>query len=94
MFSYTFNNYSKNLVLEETLNIESKMNEYMMLGLRKIEGISIIEFEKIFNQNPVIKYGEDLKELSKQGLIRVINDSIQLTSKGIDFANLVWQHFI
>ena len=87
-------NYNRNLILEETLNYESKMKEYMMLGLRKIEGVSITDFEKKFNQNPIIKYCKDLEELNKNGLISVIDDTIQLTSKGIDFANLVWQHFV
>lgn len=86
--------YSKNLILEETLTEEGKMNEYMMLGLRKLEGVNILEFENKFHQNPLEKYSKDLEKLNKDGLIIVIDDFIQLTSKGIDFANLVWQHFI
>lgn len=87
-------NYSKNFILEETLNKESKMKEFMMLGLRKLEGVNIIEFEKKFNENPIIKYSKDLEKLNKDGLITIIDDNIQLTNRGIDLANLVWEHFI
>ena len=86
--------FHKNFILEETLNQENKMKEYMMLGLRKIEGVNILEFERKFNKNPIILYCKDLKELNQKGLIAVIGNYIQLTSKGIDFANLVWEHFI
>lgn len=86
--------YSKNLILEERLNEESKMNEYMMLGLRKLEGVNILEFKNKFNQNPLAKYCKDLEKLNKDGLIKIIDDSIMLTSRGIDFANLVWEHFV
>lgn len=88
------NIFHKNFILEETLNQENKMKEYMMLGLRKIEGVNILEFERKFNKNPIILYCKDLKELNQKGLIAVIGNYIQLTSKGIDFANLVWEHFI
>ncbi len=56
--------------------------------------MNIVDFEKKFHQNPIIKYCKDLEELNNNGLIKVIDDYIQLTSKGIDFANLVWQHFV
>ena len=32
------------------------MNEYMMLGLRKIDGIEIQIFENKFHVNPIMKY--------------------------------------
>lgn len=86
--------YSKNIVLEETLTYEGKMDEYMMLGLRKIEGVNIVEFERIFNQNPIVRYCKDLEKLQKNGLITIIDDNIKLTNRGIDFANIVWEHFV
>ena len=85
---------NKNLILEEVLNKESKMNEYMMLGLRKIEGVSISKFEQNFNENPITKYCKELEKLNNEGLIHIIDDRIKLTNKGIDLANLVWEEFI
>lgn len=85
---------NRNLILEEVLDIESKMKEYMMLGLRKTSGINILDFESRFNKNPVILYCKELEKLSKEGLIVVIDENIKLTAKGIDLANLVWEEFV
>lgn len=85
---------NKNLILEEVLNLESKMKEYMMLGLRKTSGVNILDFESRFNKNPVVLYCKELEKLSKEGLIVVIDENIKLTAKGIDLANLVWEEFV
>ncbi len=68
--------------------------EYMMLGLRKIDGISISEFEKKFNVNPLFYFRFELEDLTKKGLIEIDLDSIKLTDKGIDLANIVFEEFI
>jgi len=73
---------------------ESKMKEYMMLGLRKIEGIRISEFKNKFVDNPVYLYKDELHELVEKQLIEVDIDSIKLTNKGIDLANQVWERFV
>ena len=88
------NTPNRNLQLEETLTNESKMKEYIMLGLRKIEGINIAEFERKFNKNPIVKYSTILEKLNHEGLIEVNGSNIRLTNKGIDLANLVWEEFV
>ncbi|MGN1326766.1 MAG: radical SAM family heme chaperone HemW [Clostridia bacterium] len=88
------NTPNMNLQLEETLTNESKMEEYMMLGLRKIEGVNIAEFERKFNKNPIVKYSTILEKLNHEGLIEVNGSNIRLTNKGINLANLVWEEFI
>ena len=85
---------NKSLVLEELLDEDAKMKEYMLLGLRKIEGVNIAKFEEKFNVSPVIKFVKELEKLSRDGLIIVIDENIKLTNKGIDLANVVWQKFI
>ena len=65
-----------------------------MLGLRKIQGVNILDFERKFKINPVVKFCKELEKLNHEGLIIVIDENIQLTNKGIDFANLVWEEFI
>lgn len=88
------NNLNLNLQLEEVLNYENKMNEYMILGLRKIEGINIQEFEEKFKINPIMKYCKTLDKLNHEGLIQIDKNNIKLTDKGLDLANLVWEEFI
>lgn len=88
------NETNKNLILEETLNEESKMNEYMMLGLRKIAGVNIQGFKNTFNVNPIVRFCKPLEKLTKEGLVQIDENSIKLTNKGIDLANLVWEEFV
>lgn len=85
---------SKNIQLQELLDDESKIDEYMMLSLRKISGVNITEFKRKFNQNPIIRYNKILEKLIKEELIEIDGNNIRLSSKGIDLANLVWEEFI
>lgn len=87
-------NISEIREIHEVQNKKDKMNEYMILGLRKIQGIKISEFKNKFIDNPIYIYREQLNRLATQGLIVIDEDNIRLTNKGIDLANLVWEEFI
>lgn len=80
--------------IHEMQSREDKMKEYMLLALRKIEGVRISEFKKRFVDNPVYLYREELNKLVTQELIEIEDDNIKLTNKGIDLANLVWEEFV
>ena len=84
----------KNYIIHEIQNREAQMNEYMILGLRKIEGISILKFKEKFNENPIYLYRNKLSNLVNKELVEIDGDNIKLTLKGIDFANIVWEEFI
>lgn len=86
--------FEKNVITEEVQDKTQKMNEYMILGLRKIDGISIQEFERIFNENPIMLYRNELKKLYEEKLISIDGDRIKLSNKGLDLANLVWEEFV
>ena len=86
--------FENNIEIQEIQNNEDKMKEYMILGLRKIDGISIQKFEKTFNQNPIMLFKNELNKLFKQKLIIIDGDIIKLSNKGLDFANLVWEEFV
>lgn len=88
------NNISKNITIHEEQTEESTMNEYMLLGLRMIQGININEFKQKFKIDPTIKYKEILEKLQKENLIQISKTSIKLTKQGIDFGNIVWEEFI
>ena len=81
-------------VLEEVLDDNSKMKEFVMLGLRKIEGISLQEFFYKFNVEFFQVFKKEYDKLFGIGLIVCENNYIKLTNKGIDLANLVWEEFI
>jgi len=66
----------------------------MLLGLRKIQGISIKEYKNKFGENPIFVYKEQIAKLVKQNLLEIDGDQIKLTNKGLDFANIVWEEFV
>lgn len=92
--NYRKDKQEDNILVHEKQDIESQMKEYIMLGLRKIDGISCSKFNSKFNKDVFDVFGDEIQELLKQDLIEVSCDCIKLTNKGIDFANLVWQEFV
>lgn len=88
-------NFDKNRILQEKeQTFESQAKEYMMLGLRKIEGVSISEFEQKFQINPLFYFRFEISKLEEEGLLEVDLDKIRLTKKGLDLANLVFEEFV
>ena len=81
-------------IVHEKQNRSITMKEYMLLGLRKIDGIKISEFKNIFVDNPIIIFKNELNELVESKLIEIDLDNIRLTKKGIDLANFVWEKFV
>ena len=86
--------FDKNIIIHERQTTESKQKEYMLLGLRKLEGVSIREFKNKFGQNPIFIYHKELEKLVNEELLEVDGDDIRLTDKGLDLANLVWEEFV
>lgn len=80
--------------INEIQTIEDKEKEYMLLGLRKIDGVDISKFKQKFIENPIYVYRNEIEKLVKEDLIEVDLDHIKLTKKGIDLANLVWEEFV
>ena len=80
--------------IEEVQNLEDKKKEYMLLGLRKIEGVQISKFKEKFIDNPIFLFRKELEKLVNEELISIEGDYIKLTNKGLDLANIVWEEFI
>lgn len=86
--------YNKIVELDEIQTKEDVMKEYMMLGFRKINGISISEFKSKFGIHPLFYFRFELSKLEEEDLIEIDLDQIKLTKKGLDFANLVFEEFV
>lgn len=80
--------------IEEVQNLKDKKKEYMLLGLRKIEGVQISKFKEKFIDNPIFLFRKELEKLVNEELISIDGDYIKLTNKGLDLANLVWEEFV
>ena len=92
--NYETEKETDNLIFHEKQNKSSKMKEFMMLGLRKIKGVSIQEFKNRFGENPIYIYKNELNKLVEEKLLEIDGDIIRLTNKGLDLANLVWEEFV
>lgn len=89
------NNKSKDIkIIHEKQNVEDMKKEYMLLGLRKIDGVSISKFREKFGENPIYLFRNEFQKLVEEGLLIVDLDNIKLTTRGLDFANLVWEEFV
>jgi oxygen-independent coproporphyrinogen-3 oxidase len=77
------------LPVRNTRKIErdEEMFETIMLGLRKIKGVSRREFEERFGCDPVEKYAPAVSELEMDGWLESTEDSMYLTKRGLDFQN-------
>ncbi|MBO4292877.1 MAG: radical SAM family heme chaperone HemW [Clostridia bacterium] len=88
------NSQEKNVEIHEDQSLEDKKKEYILLGLRKIEGVSISKFKEKFVDNPIYLFKNQLSKLVEEELLEIDGDYIKLTNKGLDLANLVWEEFI
>ena len=87
--------FGKNKVIDEVENdIFSKEKEFMLIGLRKIEGVLIQDFKNKFGENPIFVFKDELKKLVDENLLIVDFDRVKLTNKGLDLANIVWENFV
>ena len=87
--------YEKNKVIDEIENdIFSKEKEFMLIGLRKIDGVSIQDFKNKFGENPIFVFKDELNKLVDENLLIIDFDRIKLTNKGLDLANIVWENFV
>ncbi len=78
----------------EKLSREDEIEEFMFLGLRKTEGISIREFKEKFKKDIADIYGKNFVKLESAGLLQYSGDRICLTEQGINISNSVFIEFL
>lgn len=87
-------NLERNRIIHEIQKEDDTKKEYMLLGLRQLDGVKISEFKAKFGDNPIYLFRNELNKLVKEELISIDDDNIRLTNKGIDLANWVWKEFV
>ena len=70
------------------------MEEFMFLGLRKIDGIKRSDFMSMFNTDIEAVYGPIITALRNQGFMDAKEGRIFLTDIGIDVSNQVLAQFL
>ena len=86
----------KGEAVEEIINNSKNdnMEEFMFMGLRKINGIDENEFKKRFSMNINDVYGEILNKYIGEGLLIRESGSIFLSEKGIEISNVIMADFL
>ena len=77
----------------DSLNQSGAMFEYFFLGLRKLEGVSLKEFERRFGLTVDQVYGPVAGMLKEQGLLDVVEDRLALTQQGVMLCDNVVEFF-
>ena len=77
---------------EEYLNNKDKMTYFMILGLRKIEGISIKKFKELFNKDIYEVY--DIKDLLNKNYLILKDDNLSINPKYLYVSNSILEHFV
>ncbi len=81
-------------LLDEVLDKEAQMSEFMILGLRMTKGVSETSFREKFNENLSDIYGKSIEKLVREGLLERSDDYIRLTDFGLDVSNIVFEEFL
>ncbi len=74
----------------EKLSVTEEMEEFIFLGLRKIEGISLEEFANAFGKTLDECYGVNIDKMIAQGFLEEKQGYLRLTKAGIDVSNQVF----
>ena len=86
----------KREAVEEIINNSKNdnMEEFMFMGLRKINGIDENEFKNRFSMNINDVYGEILNKYIDEGLLIRESGRIFLSEKGIEISNIIMADFL
>ncbi len=79
---------------KEEIDLEEGMKEFMILGLRKLTGVSLSQFKEKFDRGLIEVYGDRIKQLLNEGLLIREDDILRLSSTGLDLANKVFVEFV
>ncbi len=93
---YRISQYIKNVECEDYQLIEEDFTpqmEYILLGLRKTEGINLIEYSKRFGDGVFNLYPKLKKHLAS-GLLEIKGDYLLFSKRGMDLSNQVYLDII
>ncbi len=83
-------------VIEEkkSLSIKEQISETIFLGLRLLDGLDTRAFIRRYGCSVADIFAPQLKKLTDLGLIKIAENRIRLTEKGLPLANEVFMEFI
>ena len=91
----TANGNHSNLVRDiEILDTASQMAEFIFLGLRMTNGISLTEFLNQFGVNLSNQFGAQILKYQNHGLLETQGDRLRFTPEGINVSNIILADFL
>ena len=85
--------YLSDFKCEKTyINKDEEKAEYFMLGLRKIDGVSINTYKEKYNSDPFKDF--NINKLIKKGLLIYQDDYLKISPDKLFVANLVFEEFL
>ena len=78
----------------EILTKEDAMEEFMFLGLRKVAGVDVKDFQNRFGVSINDVYAKETEQNINKGLLVKQADMLRLTEYGMDICNTVMSDFI
>lgn len=76
------------------LSVSEQMEEFLFLGLRMTDGVSIAEFEELFGHSMEAVYGGVIDKNIRDGLLQRVSGRLALTDRGLDLSNYVMAQFL
>lgn len=73
---------------------EDAMEEFIFMGLRKTEGISLTDFKQRFGRDFSTVYGDIPQRFQDRGFLIEENDRLRLSDKGLDISNYIMSDFM
>ncbi|MFC7681476.1 radical SAM family heme chaperone HemW [Paenibacillus sp. GCM10028914] len=77
-----------------TISQEEAMEDFLMVGLRVLEGISRSRFEQQFGTSLDVVFARPLHKMVNAGLLDTTDEGYKLSDKGVLFGNEVFAEFI
>lgn len=95
-FSNAQESNTEQLLTEErhSLSKEEQMEEFFILGLRRTEGISEMDFVRKFSVDIQKLYGTVLKQLVAEGYLVHKDSRYFFTKEGLDLSNQLLLRFL
>lgn len=78
----------------EILTVQEQMEEFMFLGLRMTEGISVARFYEMFGIPLEQVYGKVLEKYKRMELLEEMGGHLRLTRRGISVSNPILADFL
>lgn len=79
---------------EEIITRKMSQEEFMFLGLRLLEGVSLADFKKRYGQDLEVVYKNQLEKWIKEKALVQNKDRLYLSDYGIDISNQIFSSFL